>query len=158
MGIELPRRVAENIDRFTGRTWLVAKLLDWWYRADERIFLLTSAPGTGKSMIVAWLAGFGPEPEDPLSNEQLSRLRGLVKAAYFCQAASREITPEAFAESIGSQLISRVTGFRDALAATLADHMNIVGLAQAGTAAIGRSSTVVTIGRYHWLDRSECVG
>ena len=36
-----------------------------WSTATERIFLLTGGPGTGKSMILAWLAGYGPAPADP---------------------------------------------------------------------------------------------
>ena len=30
--------------------------LEWWDEGDERLFLLTGGPGTGKSMILAWLA------------------------------------------------------------------------------------------------------
>src|SRR5262249_38247436 len=104
MFTQFPNRFAGNMDRFTGRVWLLPKLLDWWDNTKERIFLLTGAPGTGKSMFVAWLAGFGPRPQDPLSSEQLSRLRALVKAAHFCQAASGEITPKVFTENIANQL------------------------------------------------------
>src|SRR5215475_10175839 len=112
MTIELPRRVAENMDRFTGRAWLLPKLLEWWdRRKDERIFVLTGGPGTGKSMILAWLAGFGPEPQEELAKEQLSRIRKVFKAAHFCQAASRNVTPQAFAENIANQLTVTVKGF-----------------------------------------------
>jgi WD40 repeat protein len=145
--IELPKRVAENIDRFTGRTWLLPKLIEWWGHSREQLFMLTGGPGTGKSMILSWLAGFGPEPQDALTREQLSGLRLVVKAAHFCQAASRNITPQAFAESIANQLTGTVTGFGDALAATLADRVSVVGTAQAGTAAAGSSLTGVAIGR-----------
>jgi hypothetical protein len=102
--IDLPRRVAENVDRFTGRAWLLPKILNWCDKSDDRLFLLTGGPGTGKSMVLAWLANHGPSPEDPTAHAQLTRVRTLVKAAHFCQASSRNLTPQAFAESIANQL------------------------------------------------------
>jgi hypothetical protein len=148
---ELPKRVAENINRFTGRAWLLPKLLAWWDHSDDdqkRMFLLTGEPGTGKSMILAWLAGYGPPPkDDPSAREQLARLRTLIKAAHFCQADGRNNSPQAFAESIANQLTRNVEGFGKALVATLADRVNIVGIAQASTAASGSSLTGVAIGR-----------
>jgi hypothetical protein len=142
--IELPRRVAESIDQFTGRTWLLPKLLEWWDQSDERLFLLTGSPGTGKSMILAWLAGFGPEPPDSVAAEQLNRLRKVVKAAHFCQASSRNITAQAFAESIANQLTGTVKGFADVLAATLAERVQITA---AQTIGAEPSITRVSIGR-----------
>jgi hypothetical protein len=144
---DLPKRVAESIDGFTGREWLLPKLLEWWEQDTERLFLLTGGPGAGKSMIMAWLSGHGPLPEDPTDQVQLARVRALVKAAHFCQAASRNITPQAFAESIAHQLTSTVPRFADALAATLADRVSIVGIAHAGSAASGTSLTGVAIDR-----------
>jgi hypothetical protein len=42
-----------------------------------------------------------------------------VKAAHFCQASGRNVSPEAFAESAANQLTKTVEGFGGALAATL---------------------------------------
>jgi hypothetical protein len=148
MTIDLPKRVAENIEQFTGRTWLLPKLLEWWdKRKDERIFLLTGGPGTGKSMILAWLAGFGPEPQGKLIKERLPRIRKVVKSAHFCQAASRNVTPQAFAESIANQLTVTVKGFGDALASTLAERVQITATQTVRTVATGATVTGVTIGR-----------
>jgi hypothetical protein len=61
----LPREVTEHIVEFRGRGWLLPRLIEWWDRGDEQIFLLTGRPGTGKSMILARLAGLGPLPFDP---------------------------------------------------------------------------------------------
>jgi hypothetical protein len=107
VAFELPKRIADNIGHFTGRAWLLPKVLEWWdNRSDERLFLLTGGPGTGKSVIVARFAGLEPEPSDPLvASEDLKRLKREVKAGYFCQAASRNISPQAFAKSIANQLM-----------------------------------------------------
>jgi hypothetical protein len=49
---------------------------------------------------------------------------------HFCQASSRNNSPRAFAESIANQLTETVNGFADALAATLAERVSILGTAQ----------------------------
>jgi hypothetical protein len=136
MVIQLPKRVAENIGLFSGRTWLLPKLLEWWEQSHERIFLLTGGPGTGKTMVVAWLAGFGSEPEDASAQSQLARLRRAVKAAHFCESTSLN-TPRLFAESVANQLANAVTGYREALESILEDRVQIIGSAQAGTAVAG---------------------
>jgi len=125
MTTNLPSRVAENIDRFTGRAWLLPRILDWWDNSDKQLFLLTGGPGTGKSMILAWLSDFGPQPKDSTTQAQLTRVRSFVKAAHFCQASSRNISPQAFAEHIANQLTESVRGFADILAATLAERVQI---------------------------------
>jgi hypothetical protein len=108
MAVELPIRIMENIGGFTGRDWLLPNIVKWLDYSNERFFLLSGGPGTGKSMIMAWLAGFGPGPQDPNSLEQLVHVRSAFKAAHFCQASSRNITPRAFAESIANQLTDTV--------------------------------------------------
>src|SRR5262245_5692908 len=70
-----PERVRESIPLLIGRRWVLQKLAEWWDHGAERLFLITGDPGTGKSMIMAWLRGFGPEPEDTIRRAQLARLR-----------------------------------------------------------------------------------
>jgi tetratricopeptide (TPR) repeat protein len=143
MSIELPKLVRGKIEQFTGRTWLLPKVLDWWNRNDERILLLTGGPGTGKSMIIAWLAGFGPEPQDPIAAGRLTRLRTLVKAAHFCHC--REITPSAFAENVANQLIAnKVEGFAEALA-TLSPRAQFTAIQNINTIAAGGLATGIHI-------------
>jgi len=55
MFLELPKTVAANIRNFTGRTWLLPAMLNWLEQADDRLFILNGATGTGISMIIAWL-------------------------------------------------------------------------------------------------------
>jgi tetratricopeptide (TPR) repeat protein len=144
---QLPITVAANIEHFTGRTWLLSEILNWIEQSDERNFLLTGGPGAGKSMILAWLAGYGPEPDDPEAQAQLRRLREQVAGAHFCQANSRNLSPQAFAESIANQLTVNVPGFREALAAILAERVQFTITQQVGTAKAGANITGVSIAR-----------
>jgi hypothetical protein len=160
--VKLPDLVDKNLDRFTGRTWLLPTLVQWWDHSDERVFLLTGDPGTGKSMIMAWLAGYGPSPADPAVQEQLARFRGATKAAHFFQASTRNITPQAFAESVANQLAANVPGFSDALAGVLADRVNIVATARADTAesgshVIGAVVNLGALGDELSYDRAFCL-
>jgi len=59
MVIQLPESIATTIHHFTGRTWLLPPLLNWLERSQQRYCIITGAPGTGKSAIVAWLASTG---------------------------------------------------------------------------------------------------
>ncbi|MCZ7572412.1 MAG: hypothetical protein M5U01_27990 [Ardenticatenaceae bacterium] len=144
---ELPRTIAATIDRFTGRAWLLPRLIEWLEQSDERLFILTGGPGTGKSMIVAWLAGAGPSPADSMARSQLEQLRARVAATHFCIAASRNTAPQAFAENVANQLTRSIEGFGDALAGTLSERVQISVDQAIGTVATGGSVTGITIGR-----------
>lgn len=146
MVIQLPERVAKNIDKFSGREWLIAEVNNWWFeRSNTRYLLLTGGPGTGKSMITAWLMGYGPEPNSAVARAQRASLSRAVKAVYFCQAGTRNLSPKVCAENLANQLTNSVPGFAEALAATLADRVHIVGSAEAGTADSGATVTGVAI-------------
>jgi len=131
--IDLPKLIADNASRFTGRTWLLPELLEWLEKSDKRIFLLIGGPGTGKSMIQAWLANYGPEPDDPEACTQLRRLREQVAGAHFCQSNSRNLSPQAFASNLANQLTRNVKGFGNALVATLAERVQINSILNIGT-------------------------
>lgn len=144
---ELPLTAAANIEHFTGRRWLLRPLLSWLEQPDGRLFILTGKPGTGKSMIAAWLAGAGPVPANLEERSQLERIRSQVKATHFCIAASGLNAPQAFAENMSEQLTRTVDGFGDALRTTLSDRVQIVVDQQADTVQPGGSVTGVYIGR-----------
>jgi len=112
MQVELPHNVGVNIGRFSGRNWLLPHLLDWWNTGNERFFLLIGDPGTGKSMLSAWLAGHGPAPPTPAESAQLSALRAAVSAVYFCQANETGVGPKVFVESVIDQLLRNVPEYR----------------------------------------------
>jgi WD40 repeat protein len=125
MGPILPTTIEQNIPNFTGRAWLLPHLLKWLLQSDECLFILKGGPGTGKSMITAWLAGAGPAPNDPEAQVQLRQIRSLVKAVHFCIATSGNTSPRVLAQNMAEQLVRKVPGFGQALAATLSDQIRI---------------------------------
>lgn len=139
---ELPKTVANNIDHFTGRTWLLPSLLQWFEDSNDRIRILTGEPGTGKSALIAWLAGAGPSPADERARSQLEQLRSLVTATHFCVATSGSTSPKAFAQNVAEQLTRCVAGFGGALAVTLADQIKISSVQHIGTVQGGNVTGV----------------
>jgi hypothetical protein len=146
MSTQLPVTIAANIEHFTGRTWLLPILLDWLNNANSRSCILTAAPGTGKGMVMAWLAGAGPIPYDRENRSQLEQLRSLVKAIHFCRANTGSISPKALAKNMAEQLAHTVPGFAAALTATLSDAVRIAVDLQTGTVESGAIITGVHIG------------
>ena len=69
-----------------------------------------------------------------------------MKAVHFFDADDRNISPQAFAQSIANQLMSTVPASGNALATTLADRASLVGTAQAGTTT---SSTLTGLSICH---------
>src|SRR5258705_13072509 len=145
MTVELSKRLTENIVDFTGRKWLLPRILSWFEQTNNRMFILQGAPGSGKSMISAWLSGAGPEPVDEDARSQLQQIRSLTKAVHFCIEDSDSIEPKIFAQNLAEQLARNVEGFGDALAATVADQIQISGQVNAGQIQAGGSATGVNI-------------
>jgi hypothetical protein len=119
---ELPDRVAENIPRFTGRAWLLPELIKWW-RGTDRFFVLKGGPGSGKSMISGWLAGYGPEPAAAEARQLLHELRSAVAVVHFCQANSLSLGPRAFAEAAVNQLLGKIPAFENAFLSTRPQYL-----------------------------------
>jgi hypothetical protein len=152
---QLPITIAANIEHFTGRTWLLPEILKWIEQSDERIFLLTGGPGTGKSMIMAWLAGASPSPVDPQAERQLDQIRSRAKAIHFCVAAGGSTSPKAFAQNVAEQLTRNVKGFGDALVATLGHKVQITINQDVNIVESGASVTGVYIRRLDLGDLSD---
>lgn len=149
---ELPERVRDNLHHFTGRAWLLPRVLDWLENTDDRLFLLAGGPGTGKSMIAAWLAGAGPLPSDPGDRARLQQVRKRVAAVHFCQAASGTTAPKALAENMAEQLTDNIAPFADALVEALAGRARVINIEQ----KVGQAQEVVGIRtRSLHLDLSE---
>lgn len=109
-------------------------------------------------MIIAWLAGFGPEPDDTEARQGLARIRKSAKAAHFCQIRMQNATPRAFAESIAAQLKDNIEGFNDAFLASQ-ENLNItvqlnIGTANSATGLIINTIDLGALGDEQSLDRS----
>jgi hypothetical protein len=151
----LPNTIADQIGHFTGRTWLLPELLGWLENDNQRLFLLTGGPGTGKSMIMAWLASYGPLPAVEKAHQQLEQLRSQVKAVHFCVAASGSTDPKDLVREMAGQLTRGVPGFGPALAATLGDQVQITAEQHVGHVATGGSVTGIYIANLDLRSLSE---
>ncbi|MEP7199271.1 MAG: hypothetical protein ABI874_05580 [Chloroflexota bacterium] len=134
---DLPRTVAERIAHFSGRTWLLPKIVEWFTTSDKRTLLVTGGPGTGKSMVLAWLAGAGPLPADDAARAHLLQIRAWAQAAHFCLSGGVSSAPKAFADNVSRQLTRNVPGFGAALTDTLADLVRITSTQTIGTVSGG---------------------
>jgi ABC-type transport system involved in cytochrome c biogenesis ATPase subunit len=134
--LEVPEIVASNTERFIGRTWLLQFILDWPNKSDQRFFILQGRPGTGKSSILAWLAGMGPLPtgDDTNAIAKLKKIRSRLKAAHFFMSNTGNTAPKAFAEGIAKQLAQNLDKFDDALVASLAERVHIIANQKVGKA------------------------
>ena len=133
MILDLPQSARENSAHFSGRTWLLPEISRWLEKGNERVLVLTGAPGSGKSMVAAWLAGAGTEPADGRVRGQLDAIRAAVAAAHFCVFASGNTTPGAFARGMARQLATNIPRFAEALTASLPDVIHINVQQHAGT-------------------------
>jgi len=126
MVIQLPDSIANTIKHFAGRSWLLPPLVEWFDQSTQRLFVLTGAPGTGKSMIAAWLSGISPPLGDTKVSEPLTYLRSQVRATHFCIADSGTTDPRNFATNIVKQLTQTIKGFSDALLKTIPEQIQVV--------------------------------
>jgi hypothetical protein len=121
----LPAQIAQNINAFSGRAWLLEKILNWYDQSDERLMLITGKPGTGKSMISAWLAGYGPPPPVAVDQARLDRLRNLIRATHFCKANSPENSPKRMADNVARQLVAGLENFDKVLIGQMGKNVHI---------------------------------
>jgi hypothetical protein len=133
MTIVFPEIISASIEHFTGRAWLLTPLLQWFEQSNQPIFILTGGPGTGKSMISAWLSGEGPLPSDVEAKAKLEQIRSQVGAVHFCVAASGTTDPRTMSKSMAEQLTENINGFSDALMKTLPEQVQIVVKQTIGT-------------------------
>ncbi|RPI25801.1 MAG: hypothetical protein EHM61_13425 [Acidobacteria bacterium] len=144
---QVPEKVAQNIHEFTGRRWILPRILDWLENTDERLLLIVGKPGSGKSMVSAWLAGLGPVPSNPADAEMLARLRTAVGAAHFCRSTSFN-SPRDFAQNVAEQLAGVVEKFAEHVVASVSDRAKIINLGskiEVQTAEAGANITGVVL-------------
>jgi energy-coupling factor transporter ATP-binding protein EcfA2 len=106
----IPAGIKERAAGFTGRLWVLKAVRDWIDNGEERFFLITGDPGSGKTALAAWLAGAaGAAPAD----ETLTRVNDSWKAMHFCVADDRRgsLNPGRFAQSLARQLADQYEEF-----------------------------------------------
>jgi hypothetical protein len=142
---QLPVTIAADIEHFTGRTWLVPTLLERFEKSDERMFILTGGPGSGKSAVAARLVQIacGDAPAGPYSH-----LAGTGLAYYhFCQAQYNAVVDLiGFVKSLSMALADRYPAFAQALTHIDQRHSGI-NIRQTVGQATGSEITAVKIER-----------
>ena len=87
---------------FTGREWLFEEIDLWRFQSDERAFLITGDPGSGKSALVAQLAHMNPG--------------GQVIACHCCQANEAEsLKPARFIQGLAAMIASKLPAYAEQL-------------------------------------------
>jgi hypothetical protein len=106
--IRLPPHVEEGMHFFSGRTWLLPIIQDWYEHSSKRLLLITGMPGTGKSMVAAWLAGYGKLPKAMADKAALQGLRRKITAAFFCRADTYENSPMECGNQLARQAVRKL--------------------------------------------------
>ncbi len=146
MTVQLPEKIADHIDQFTGRKWLLPRILDWFDNTSERLLLITGEPGTGKSMLTAWLANFGPPPDTPEAAGQLQFLRGQVYGVHFCQAGGGSITPKNLSINLHYQLKESIPLFNQAFIESLPELIRLEATQRFGQVDAGAQVNATNVG------------
>ena len=136
----IPAFLVKQIDSFTGRAWLLDPIMDWLADPEQkRFFILTGGPGTGKSMIAAWLSGAGPLPTDPSARSRLIQLLDWIGAVHFCGGGGGNKDPKTAAQNMAVQLEEKVPGFREAVLASVDSGFHAEVNVRVASAAPGSS-------------------
>ncbi|GAA1031096.1 hypothetical protein GCM10009557_25310 [Virgisporangium ochraceum] len=116
------------------RYWALERMEAWLGAADPRVFLVTGAPGTGKTLLSAQLAHV--RDAVPRAADYPGLCAATVVLAHFCDANDeRTLDPLDFVSALSNGLARHVPGF----AAALADSV-------AGTSAVVTIHSSLTVG------------
>ncbi len=107
--ISFDAEIKYNIEKFTGRAWVLEELERWLAdRNAQRVFFITAAPGVGKTVLSAWLCSHWRE----------------IGAFHFCRHDNiQKIDPRRCIMSIAYQLSTQLPEYEDRL-----QGINISGL------------------------------
>lgn len=129
------------------REWITHHL-EQWLGTDERVFLITGPPGTGKTWYAAQLALQSTRPH-PIIDDFPRLLASTLVLSHFCDAAdARTLDPGDFVAKLSQALAQRVPGFSEAVAESVADsrmQISINAIQNVGSIESGASATNVAI-------------
>jgi predicted ATPase len=130
--------VTERGQELTGRLWVLDEVADWLERGREQCFLLTGEPGSGKTVLAAWLAGAGAAPDDAGARERLERIRDAWRAAHFCVAENQRgsVDPVHFSQHLARQLTDRYDEYGQAILTRIAPEIRIEQVVQENRGAL----------------------
>ncbi len=129
--LAVPEEIARRASWFVGRGATLDAISNWLNKPvpAQPWFLLTGGPGSGKSALVAWLAGAGPNPSTKSSADTRRRIRANFRAVHFCDAdggrAAHSLDPLVLANSIVGQLSRGNPAYANTLAQQLRINLNI---------------------------------
>jgi hypothetical protein len=120
--IGVPSSLQQGAAAIVGRQWVAARVLDWLQHGTERYFLLTGAPGSGKSTIAAWLAMPAADDDGPVDE-----IRTAWSARHFCmiRGGGGSIDPRRFIQLVAKQLGDRYDEFSLAVPANVGAQYNV---------------------------------
>jgi tetratricopeptide (TPR) repeat protein len=127
--IDFSDYISRHSHDFSPRDWIFNTLDQWIAKPDERrFFIITGAPGSGKTAIAARLAQFSRGAAEP--PDQLMGVRkGFLSAIHFCSFRDRRwLSPHVFSRSIALQLAQRYPAYANALAEKSGEraiHINV---------------------------------
>jgi energy-coupling factor transporter ATP-binding protein EcfA2 len=111
--LDVPGRAVDRAQHFVGRRASLARVAAWLDSPPEgnRFLLLTGGPGSGKTALLAWLAGAGSDPSGEADAALRRRVSEAIDAVHFCTAASGGAAlsqnPYEFGRHLARQLASR---------------------------------------------------
>jgi hypothetical protein len=132
----VPEEIARRASSFVGRGATLDAISDWLNRPApaQPWFLVTGGPGSGKSALVAWLAGAGPKPSTKSPAHKRRRIHANLRAVHFCDAdggrAAQSLDPLVLANSIVRQLSRGNPAYANELAQQLRINLNITMTAE----------------------------
>lgn len=130
--IDFSDYIKDRTRDFSGRGWVFSRINDWLQK-NERFFLLTGRPGSGKTSLAARLVqmSLGEIPSDNFPTLG----RDSLTFFHFCQAQNDPtLIPQRFIEALSRQLANKYQPFAQALLQTGDQNITINSTITAGSA------------------------
>lgn len=124
-----PNNGATNDEVIVGRAWAIDRIAKWLSGDDKPTFVLTGAPGTGKTSLMSQLSVMLDE------SDNLPRRASLIHAHYCDTNNERTLNPLDFIAALSNALAEKVEGFIGSL---------MTGVAGTSTTVTIDSSVTVT--------------